>query len=102
MVRRVPPRDHIRAVRLDRMRDLRSGVSIAANELSRRAKSQIQNVMQDQHLTIAARTCADSNRWGGNFGGNHLSNFPWDAFQKNACHACSVERRRISHELFDI
>src|SRR5205823_1601280 len=58
--------------------------------------------MKDQHLTVAAGTGADSNRRRDNLVGDHFSDLAWDSFQKNAGHACAVERCSITHELLNI
>ena len=44
------------------MRDLGGSVSVAAYEFCRRPEGQVQDVMEDEHLAIAAGAGADADR----------------------------------------
>src|SRR5258708_10097180 len=83
------------------MRDQGSRVSVAANEFCRLSESQVDEVVEDQHLAVAIRTSADANGRRFDLSRNHGRDFAWNAFKHNTGHAGAVKRDRIPHKLLD-
>src|SRR5579864_7485984 len=94
-------RSHVRAKGLHRIRDQGSRISVAPHELCRWPKGQVQNVMKDEHLPVAFRTCANPDGRSANLGGNHSCNFPRNAFEEETGHAGTVEGHGIAHQLLN-
>src|SRR5450432_2900350 len=62
---------------------------------------QVDEVVEDQHLTIAIGASANANRWRFDFSRDHGGDFAGNAFEIDAGHAGAIERDRIAHELLD-
>src|SRR5438445_9217897 len=86
----------------DGVRDLGGSVAEAGYELCRRSEGEVQDVVKDEHLAIAARASAYANGRGMDFAGNQVRDFARNSFQENAGHSSAVEGGGIAHELLDI
>src|SRR5438309_616817 len=83
------------------MRNLRGGVTVATHEFGRLLEGQVQDVVEDEHLTIAVRACTDADGRRLNFSGDHGRYFARDAFQINAGHAGAIEGNGVPHQVLD-
>src|SRR5437879_5706844 len=102
LVRWILPRHNIRAEGLRRVRDLGSRISVAAHKLSRCSESQVQDIVEDEHLAVA--TWPGANPYGRrrNLSRDHPRHFAWNSLEKNAGHSSAVKCSGISHELLDL
>src|SRR5260370_13230590 len=92
-------RNHVRLERQYGLRDQGSRVSVMANKFCRLSESQVDEVVEDQHLAVAIRTSADANGRRFDLSRNHGRDFAWNAFSHNARHAGPGHRARIPHNL---
>src|SRR6266567_7192437 len=84
------------------MRDLGSGVAISPNEFCRRAEGQVQDVVEDEYLAVAAGARADTDCGSRDFAGDQVRDFSRNSFQENTGYAGAVEGRGVAHELLDV
>ena len=94
-------RDNISLERQHGLRDQRGGVSVAAYEFCRMPEREVDQVVEDQHLSIAIWPGANADRRRFDFSRDHGGNFARNPFEIDAGHASAIKRDRIAHELLD-
>src|SRR5271166_5339225 len=83
-VGRISARFHVVPEGLNSAGDGRPEIGISPDELGRRGKAQPQQVVKDQHLSIAVRPRADTDGRNLDFMGNQLRHFARNTFQHHA------------------
>ncbi len=92
---------HITAVAINRGPDQSSCVAILADELCRGAEAEIDEVVEDEDLTIAVRSGADANGGDTNLGGDASRDFPRHTFEDQQDSPSSFEGVRVMKEGID-
>src|SRR5581483_969624 len=98
-VRWILVRLDVRAKRMRRVADQRSGVGIMPNEFRGRTKSQIEEIVENQHLPVALRTRSNANCGRAHLDSDHCGDFPGNAFEVDAGYSGAVESGGVAHEL---
>src|ERR1051325_11812104 len=101
-IRRIMPRNHIRAVSLGRMCDQSCTIAVVPHKFCRSMEGQIQEVMEYQDLPIALRPSTNANRRSTYLGCNQSRDFPGNSFKHNTSHTSAVQCHSVAHELLDI
>src|ERR1700678_3556823 len=101
LVGRILMRVHIRAEPLNRLSDERGSVTTEASKFPTVAKGQIQNVVEDKHLTVALGTSPDANGRSADFPRDHCCHFARNSFQEQTGHTRAIKRDSVTLQLFN-
>src|SRR6185437_6087508 len=94
-IRWIAARLHVCFELLNRARDQRRCIPVAADKLGWRGKTQIYQIVEHQYLAIAIRSGTNANGWRSHFLRDHGCHFPGYALQNNGERSCAVESYRV-------
>src|SRR5271165_3383174 len=100
-IRRIAARLYIVLESQHSAADDRADIGIAADKLGGRGERQSKKIMEDEHLAVALRTCADTDSRNLQLARDHGCHLTRNAFQHYAARSCALQRNGIMHELFD-
>src|SRR5271165_4197681 len=100
-VGRIASRLHVVPEGLNCAGNDRPEIGVSPDELGRRGKAQPQQVVEDQHLSIALWPRADADGRNFDLMRNQLRHFARNAFQHHAACAAAFQRESVMHELLN-